>query len=137
MHSIDFFVSRNFVASATQVARSQRGAEVDEIIAGWTRQHTKEEAMTLFGAADVPAGAVFDTLELMNDPSFAERSIMQTIDHPSTGKVNLAGRGEPLRIRGRPPVRSSQSELLAGQLSADYAAGANYCVNGRPRRRAY
>src|SRR5262245_11210596 len=55
----------------TQVARSQRGAEVDEIIAGWTRQHTKEEAMTLFGAAGVPAGAVFDTLELINDPSFA------------------------------------------------------------------
>jgi formyl-CoA transferase len=25
----------------------------------------------LFGAAGVPAGAVFDTLELMNDPSFA------------------------------------------------------------------
>src|SRR5271157_5657077 len=33
----------------------------------------------------------------------------------------LAGKGEP-RIRGRPAVQSSRSELLAGQLSADYAA---------------
>src|SRR6516162_1016250 len=86
----------------TQVARSQRGAEVDEIIAGWTRQHTKEEAMTLFGAAGVPAGAVFDTLELMNDPSFAERGIMQTIDHPTTGKVKMPA--WPVRFDGAAPM---------------------------------
>src|SRR5438132_6974854 len=71
----------------TQQARSQRGAEVDEIITAWTRQHTKEEAMRLIGAAGVPAGAVFDTLELMSDPSFDERGIMQTRAHPSTGKA--------------------------------------------------
>src|SRR5215472_2762314 len=86
----------------TQVARSQRGAEADEIIAGWTRQHTKEEAMTLFGAAGVPAGAVFDTLELMNDPSFAERGIMQTIDHPTTGKVKMPA--WPVRFDGTAPM---------------------------------
>src|ERR1700674_340190 len=33
----------------TQQARSQRGAEVDEIITAWTRQRTKEEAMKLIG----------------------------------------------------------------------------------------
>jgi formyl-CoA transferase len=73
----------------TQQARSERGAEVDALIADFTRQHSKEEAMKLFGAAGVPAGAVFDTLELMNDASFAERGIMQTIDHPTTGKVKM------------------------------------------------
>jgi len=30
---------------------------------------------------------VFDTLELMNDPSFAERGIMQTIDHGAAPTV--------------------------------------------------
>src|SRR5436309_9662768 len=49
----------------TNQARSQRAAEVDEIIAAWTRQHSKEEAMQRIGAAGVPAGAVFDTAELM------------------------------------------------------------------------
>ena len=67
----------------TQVARSQRGAEVDEIIAGWTRQHTKEEAMTLISGIGVPAGAVFDTMELQNDPSFEKRGIMQVMEHPN------------------------------------------------------
>jgi crotonobetainyl-CoA:carnitine CoA-transferase CaiB-like acyl-CoA transferase len=86
----------------TQVARSQRGTEVDEVIAAWTRQHTKQEAMTLFGAAGVPAGAVFDTLELINDPSFAERGIMQTIDHPTTGKVKMPA--WPVRFDGAAPT---------------------------------
>jgi crotonobetainyl-CoA:carnitine CoA-transferase CaiB-like acyl-CoA transferase len=85
----------------TQQARSQRAAEVDEIIAAWTWQHGKEEAMKLFGAAGVPAGAVFDTLELMNDVSFAERGIMQTIDHPTTGKVKIPS--WPVRFDGAPP----------------------------------
>ena len=85
----------------TQDARTQHAADVDEIIATWTRKHTKEEAMTLIGAAGVPAGAVFDTLELMNDPSLAERGIMQTIDHPTTGKVKMPA--WPVRFDGEPP----------------------------------
>jgi len=85
----------------TQAARSQRGAEVDEIISAWTRQHTKEVAMQLFGTAGVPAGAVFDTLELMNDPSFEERGIMQVVDHPTTGKLKMPS--WPVRFDGAPP----------------------------------
>ena len=93
----------------TQPARTQRGAEVDEIIAAWTRQHTKEEAMQLIGAAGVPAGAVFDTLELLNDPSLAERGIMQTIDHPTTGKVKMPA--WPVRFDGAPPTIKPSPQL--------------------------
>jgi crotonobetainyl-CoA:carnitine CoA-transferase CaiB-like acyl-CoA transferase len=31
----------------------------------------------------VPAGAVFDTMELHNDPSFEKRGIMQVMEHPN------------------------------------------------------
>jgi crotonobetainyl-CoA:carnitine CoA-transferase CaiB-like acyl-CoA transferase len=93
----------------TQQARSQRAAEVDEIIAAWTRQHSKDEAMQLFGSAGVPAGAVFDTLELMNDPSFAERGIMQTVDHPTTGEVKMPA--WPVRFDGSPPKLSPSPQL--------------------------
>jgi formyl-CoA transferase len=99
----------------TQQARSQRGAEVDEIIAAWTRQHTKEGAMKLFGSAGVPAGAVFDTLELMNDPSLAQRGIFQTIDHPATGEVSMPS--WPVRFDGSPP-KVKPSPLL-GQHVGD------------------
>jgi crotonobetainyl-CoA:carnitine CoA-transferase CaiB-like acyl-CoA transferase len=99
----------------TGPARGQRAAEVDELIATWTRQHTKEEAMKIIGEAGVPAGAVFDTLELMNDPSLAERGIMQTIQHPTTGAVKMPA--WPVRFDGTPP-RVKPSPLL-GQHSAE------------------
>jgi formyl-CoA transferase len=100
-------------------ARSQRAAEVDELISAWTRQHTKEEAMKLIGAAGVPAGAVFDTVELMADPSLAERGIMQTIEHPTTGKLKMPA--WPVRFDGSPP-RVKPSPLL-GQHNAEVLSG--------------
>ena len=71
--------------------------------------------MRLIGAAGVPAGAVFDTVELMADPSLAERGIMQTIEHPTTGKVKMPA--WPVRFDGS-PAKVKPSPLL-GQHSAE------------------
>ena len=83
----------------TNQARSARAAEVDEIIAQWTRQHSKEEAMKIIGEAGVPAGAVFDTLELMNDPSLAERGDHADDRAPDDRRGNNAGLAGALRRR--------------------------------------
>ena len=98
----------------TQNARAEHAAEVDAIISAWTREHSKEDAMKIIGAAGVPAGAVFDTVELMADDSLAERGIMQTIDHPTTGKVKMPA--WPVRFDGAPP-RVKPSPLLGGNTS--------------------
>ncbi len=108
----------------TQPARSQRSAEVDEIIAAWTRQRSKQEAMQQFGLAGVPAGAVFDTLELMNEASFAQRGIMQTIDHPTTGKVKMPTwpvrfDGAPAKLKPSPQLGQHVEEVLGSWLSMD------------------
>src|SRR6266511_3778113 len=47
----------------TAAARLEHEPEVDAIIAGWTRQHDKREAMRVLGEAGVPVGAIFDTME--------------------------------------------------------------------------
>src|SRR5262249_50251034 len=52
---------------ATGADRFKREAEVDGIVTEWTRKHTKEEVMELVSGVGVPAGAVFDTMELHND----------------------------------------------------------------------
>jgi crotonobetainyl-CoA:carnitine CoA-transferase CaiB-like acyl-CoA transferase len=102
-------------------ARSERAAEVDQIISAWTREHTKEEAMKIIGAAGVPAGAVFDTAELMADPSLAERGIMQTIEHPTTGKVKMPTwpvrfDGHPTKVKPSPLLGQHSAEVLSGWL---------------------
>jgi formyl-CoA transferase len=99
---------------ATATARSQHEAEVDAIVTAWTRQHTKEEAMALISGVGVPAGAVFDTMELQQDPTFEARGIMQTMDHPS-GAFKMPT--WPVRVDGKPP-RLKPSPLL-GQHSAE------------------
>lgn len=68
---------------ATPEARNRYEAEIDQMISDWTRRHDKLEAMRLVGAAGVPAGAVLDTGDLLAEPSFAERGIIQTMQHPN------------------------------------------------------
>jgi crotonobetainyl-CoA:carnitine CoA-transferase CaiB-like acyl-CoA transferase len=99
---------------ATGAARIEHEAEVDAIVTAWTRQHTKEEAMMLISGVGVPAGAVFDTMELQNDPSFEKRGIMQVMEHPS-GPFKMPT--WPVRVDGRPP-RIKPSPLL-GQHGAE------------------
>src|SRR5499433_1164823 len=85
---------------ATGAARFEREAEVDAIVTEWTRKHTKEEVMELVSGVGVPAGAVFDTMELHNDPNFEHRGIMQTVDQP-IGKFKMPA--WPVRVDGKPP----------------------------------
>src|SRR5262245_5378004 len=50
---------------ASPQARGEHEAEVNALVAGWTRQLDKHEAMRRLGAAGIPAGAVLDTKELV------------------------------------------------------------------------
>ena len=83
-------------------ARLEHETEVDAMVADWTRKHDKNEAMRIIGAAGIPAGAVLDTSELISDPSFEARGIMQTVPHPTIGPYKMAS--WPVRFSGRPPA---------------------------------
>ena len=90
-------------------ARLEREAEVDEIIAGWTRHRGKMDAMRAVGEAGIPAGAVLDTMELDNDPSFEQRGIMQVMKHPLHRDFRMPG--WPVRIDGKPPKLTASPVL--------------------------
>jgi formyl-CoA transferase len=97
----------------TPAGRGERAAEVNEMVAAFTRRHDKHEAMRLIGAAGVPAGAVLDTMELINEPSFEQRGILQVMDHPS-GPFKMPC--WPVRFDGTPP--KLEPAPLLGQHSA-------------------
>src|SRR4029077_2954070 len=99
---------------ATGAARVQHEAEVNAIITEGTRQHTKEEAITLISGVGVPAVAVLDTMELQNAPTFEKRGIMQVMEHPN-GPFKMPT--WPVRLDGA-TARIKPSPLL-GQHSAD------------------
>jgi len=98
--------------------RAEHAAEVEEMVTAWTRQHTKQEAMQILGAAGIPAGAVLDTGDLLAEPTFAERGIIQTMDHPS-GEMRRPT--FPVRFDGKPP-EIKPSPLLGEHNSEVFAS---------------
>ena len=107
----------------TPDARLKREAEVDEIVSGWTRERTKHEAMTQLSAVGVPAGAVLDSMELTNEPSFRERGILQTMKHGEremtmpTWPVRFDG--VPTAVKPAPLLGEHTGEVLADWLGLD------------------
>jgi formyl-CoA transferase len=81
-------------------ARFERKEEVDEIIRPWMLRQDKRTAMEMLNGAGVPAGAVFDTGDLMNDPSFRATGMLTEIIHPTRGPVVLPG--WPVKMSGSP-----------------------------------
>ncbi|MGH7042579.1 MAG: CoA transferase, partial [Acetobacteraceae bacterium] len=114
---------------ATPTDRVAHEPEIDALIAEWSRHHTKHEAMALVGGVGVPAGAVLDTMELQNEPSFAARGIMQTVQR--AGQAPFTMPAWPVRVDGRPPRLApspglgEHTEAVLGEwlsLSADAVA---------------
>jgi formyl-CoA transferase len=100
---------------ATPADRVKHDAVLDAIISEWTRTRTKHEAMAQVGGAGIPAGAVLDTMELQNDPSFEQRGIMQVMQHPKHAPFKMPA--WPVRVDGKPP-RVAASPML-GQHTGD------------------
>lgn len=74
---------------ATPQARFERSDEVNALVAQWTGQHTKVQAMRMLGDAGIPASAVFDASDLATDAYLRERGMVVSYDHPVRGTVTI------------------------------------------------
>ena len=98
----------------TAQARFKHRDEVDGLVGNWTRQFDKRTVMRTLGEAGVPAGAVFDTMELSEDPHLNRRGAFVTVKHPVRGDFKMPGW----------PVHMSESKVpieAAPLLGADNA----------------
>ncbi len=106
---------------ATREDRVRNQAAVDELVCHWTQQHSKEDAMRMLGSAAIPAGAVFDTMELVQDENFMERGLMQEMQHPDLGHYRMptwpvSVAGTYARIEPSPRLGQHTEEVLSGWL---------------------
>ena len=110
----------------TYEARIVHEAEINDIIGVWTRQRTKQEAMSQLSGVGVPAGAVLDTDDLVNEPSFYDRGILQTMTHGErkmampTWPVRFDG--VPTEVKSAPLLGEHTEEVLRDWLGLDAAA---------------
>src|SRR5204863_278927 len=90
------------------------------MIGEWTKQHDKRDAMEKLIAIGVPAGAVFDTMELQNEPDFEKRGFMQTVKHHN-GEDKMATwpvrvDGTTVRLKGAPALGQDTAAVLGDWL---------------------
>jgi CoA:oxalate CoA-transferase len=83
---------------------------LDEIIGQWTSSHTRDEVVAALKVAKVPAAAVRDVAEVVEDRHLHERGALQHIEHPQLGDVVVPH--SPLRFRGTPLVPLVPSPAL-------------------------
>jgi formyl-CoA transferase len=91
--------------------------------------------MRTVGEAGIPAGAVLDTMELHNDPSFEQRGIMQTMVHPLHRPFKMPGwpvrvDGKPSRIKSSPVLGEHTDAVLSDWLGLNAAAVAELKADG-------
>jgi formyl-CoA transferase len=105
---------------ATPKARSERIAEVNDIVTQWTRQHDKRAVMKALGAVGVYASAVMDSRDLENDPHLRKRGAFATVNHPVRGEFTIPGcaiqmSGSPVQVRPA-PLLGADNEDVYGEL---------------------
>jgi formyl-CoA transferase len=74
---------------ATNLDRFANQDALDAVLKPWIAERTKHEVMETLGKAGIPAGAVFDTNELINDEFLRKDGMFGTVDHPVRGKVTM------------------------------------------------
>jgi crotonobetainyl-CoA:carnitine CoA-transferase CaiB-like acyl-CoA transferase len=105
-------------------ARQEREAEVNALVSDWTKKHDKHDAMRRLGAAGIPAGAVLDTKELVEEETFHRRGILQVMDHPNVKDYCMPTwpvrhNGAPTTIEPAPALGEHTKDVLARWLGLD------------------
>jgi crotonobetainyl-CoA:carnitine CoA-transferase CaiB-like acyl-CoA transferase len=72
---------------ASHRARGANMAELDGIVAEWTREHTSRELLDALHEGGVPGGLVYQPADMISDPHFrARRSLVEVAD-PEHGSI--------------------------------------------------
>ncbi|HYN39179.1 MAG TPA: CaiB/BaiF CoA-transferase family protein [Rhodospirillales bacterium] len=101
---------------------------VDRLVAAWTGRLTQADVMACCLASDVPAGPVNSIAEIFDDPQFAARENLITLDVPGVGPVVVPNVLPKLtQTPGRiispgPSLGESNGAVYGGLLGLDAAA---------------
>jgi crotonobetainyl-CoA:carnitine CoA-transferase CaiB-like acyl-CoA transferase len=111
---------------AEVLGRVRRHAELDDVIAAWTRTRASHQVMGDLQAAGIPAGTVLTVADLASDPHLLARNWLLTGGHGDSPMFP----GAPFRINGvnaglrsaGPRLGEHNREILCGTLGYAEAA---------------
>lgn len=74
---------------ATHIARGHRQAELDELIAEYTRTVPADELEALLHEAGVPVGKIYRAQDMLDDEHFLARNTIAQVPHPKFGNLSM------------------------------------------------
>ena len=106
---------------ATHHARGENQEELDDMISDWTKKRSADEVLKTMTEAGVPVGKVFTAKDMMEDPHYAARENVVTVDDPQIGEFpmqNVVPRlsETPGKVRWTGPALGQHNEEVYGKL---------------------
>ena len=71
------------------VKREAKRQEVDAFVTHWTTSYTREEILALCEQGEVPCGPIYSIEEIFDDPQYAARDNLVTLDDSQIGKITM------------------------------------------------
>lgn len=75
----------------SNAGRDVRAEEVYRAIDGWVAQHDLDAVLRVLGEAQVPASKIYSVADMMTDPQFAARQMIETVVLPDGKQVRVPG----------------------------------------------
>jgi succinyl-CoA---D-citramalate CoA-transferase len=106
---------------ATHNARGENQEELDGMISGWTKERTVDEVLEVLKEAGVPAGKVFTAKDMVEDPHYAARENVVTVEDPEMGPFpmqNVVPRlnETPGKVRWTGPTLGQHNDEVYGEV---------------------
>jgi succinyl-CoA:(S)-malate CoA-transferase subunit B len=102
--------------------REKERPAVDDYVGNWTAQHDRADLLKMCEAAQVPCGPVYSIDEIFEDPQYAARENIVTVDDARVGKLSVPNvmprlTGTPGRIdRLGPDMGEHNDEFFRDRL---------------------
>jgi formyl-CoA transferase len=105
---------------ATHAARGRRQAELDAWINAWTKGLGTSELLLRLAAAGVPAGRIYRVPDMLEDPHFAARESITSVEDPEHGRLRMQNvtprlSHTPGKIRSPSPALGQHNREVYGQ----------------------
>jgi crotonobetainyl-CoA:carnitine CoA-transferase CaiB-like acyl-CoA transferase len=114
-------------------ARGANQAELDQIIAAWTRTQSLDALLELLESKGIPAGRIFRAPDMLEHEQFKARESIVETDHPVFGKIKMQN-AFPKMSETPGAVRWAGPEL--GQHTDEVLAGAGLTAQAVAELRA-
>jgi len=108
-------------------ARGRNQAELDAIIADWTRTQPLDGLLARLEAGGVPCGRVYRAPDMLADPQFIAREAIVETEHPVFGKIRMQNAfpklsETPGEVRWPGPALGEHTEAVLAQMAGLDAA---------------